>query len=220
MAELLRPLSAKSMARRRRVMAVDEAAITEWKLPPDEGRMPLLEERQAGRIGDRAWAGLAWFAAATGRPTDALRQDNESLELSTGGRRSEDTGITQSFLCRDPLALWPAEAAADHALRIGRSVSRLGQLRHVIERAIAGAEMRELAPTGSFAKANIAAAGRLRLLAALEICALLAEEEHGGPLAAGAITTVLANLAESVSRIAATRRMRVANDNIPLRRAA
>jgi hypothetical protein len=189
-------------------------------MPPDESRMPLLEERQCGRIGDRAWSGLAWFATATGRPMDALRQDNESLELAEGGRRSEDTGITQSFLCRDPLSLWPAEAAADHALRTGRRVSRLGQLQHVIERAMSGAEMRELAPTGSFAKAKTPQAGRLRLLAALEICALLAEEEHGGPMVAGAIATVLADLAESVSRIGATRRMRAANDNNPLRLAA
>lgn len=190
-AELCRPLSAKALARHWRPPEETEAELTEWAMPPANGRMPILEEYASGRISLRHMEAARAFGRVEGQE-----------ETASGGRRSADSEIVQSFLCRDPLALWPAEAAAEIALAVHKAGGLMVDHAPIIASALAGAEMRDLAPVSiPVPKAKRAAAGRLRLQAALEIQARIAE--RGGELSQLEKRAIEMDFAEKVWALAA-----------------
>jgi hypothetical protein len=139
-----------------------------------------------------------------------------------GVRRRSPSGEMVPCGSRNPLDLWPAEAAADRAIRLRWRFRTLGPLARIVWRALNGAEMADLAPAWRFPQRNMAEAGRIRLRAGLELCARMAEREVDRLPAREVLEVVQAACAEC-AKLEATRRMRVlipANDNIPLRRAA
>jgi hypothetical protein len=211
MSELLRPLSATALAR----TAIASPAVPETVVKaPVARRNPLAEEHTAGRISARHVTALDWF-------TNMHRPDVSRWD----GMRSvsgSDTGEKIDCVVRDPLALWPAEAMADQAIRLRWRFRTLGQLAHIVWRATNGAEMAELAPAWKFSRRNMAEAGRIRLRAGLELCALMAERDVDR-LPAWEVLKVARDACAECAKLEATRRMRVlipANDNIPLRMAA
>jgi hypothetical protein len=214
MAELLRPLSARDYARIHycRVSIGDELDTVEPandNHPPAtsvrNGRVPLMEERQAKRISDRHWQAIGWY----------LHIDMAEPWAREGVGQRNQSGVIVSFDSRNPEALWPAERAADYTLRLHKRTRSLGTLAKVVEAACVGAEMRDLAPKGiPIPQRHLAEAGRIRLAAGLEICALLAEaEQRIRPLPDYEVQAIIAKAAGSVWALASNRRMREANDN-------
>lgn len=132
--------------------AVPRAPVAESG-PALSPRMPLVEEIKAGRIPKAVGVAIAKYLAHE----TARTMGGENMRRG-GGR----------FVSRERTALWGQEAAADFMLR-ERNLALLGPLRNVLDRAIRGAEMAELAPSGiPIPKRQLAEAGRLRLAAAAE----------------------------------------------------
>jgi hypothetical protein len=176
-------------------------------------RLPLAEEHAAGRIDARLMGGADWFEQAV---------EASSMAKIDGVRKRTSAGAMVAFGNRDPLALWPAEAAADQAIRIRWRFRTLGPLALVLVRALRGAEIADLAPAWPFSQRRRAEAGRVRLRAALELCARMAEREVDRLPQWEVLQVAQAAFAEC-SKLEATRRMRVpipANDNIRNRIAA
>lgn len=202
---LLLPLSANHTAR----TAIAHIAAP---LPPvgrvAPMRLPLAEEHTAGRLSARYVNAADWFQrdlhheAAGGHP----------LAPASGGIFVDST--------RDPLALFPIEAAADTAIRVRHRFRSLGGLARVVVKALEGAEMRELAPAWPIPQRHRAEAGRVRLRAALELCARMAEREVDKLPLWETLEVARAACAECAT-LEAKRALRVAaNDNVPMRIAA
>lgn len=206
---LLRPLSATTLARHH----IASVAVPEGVLrAPIVRRNPFAEEIVAGRISARHVNAADWFTNM--HREEAVR--SEGMRSSSGGGEKVDCSV------RDPLALWPSEAAADRAIRLRHRFRTLGPLAHIIWRALQGAEMAELAPAWPFPQRNRAEAGRIRLRAGLELCALMAERETDR-LPQWEVLQVTQAACAECQKLEATRRMRVlipANDNTPRRIAA
>lgn len=213
MAELLRPLSAKATARHWCITARESVARV-------AKRFPLTEECASERISPRHAAGAEWFFASL---TD------EAAELVGGASRSSPNcddelggGGMVPMWSRNPLALWPTEIAWEQHHRLRKRFRTLGMLTHILLRALAGAEMRDLAPAWSIPQRHLAEAGRIRLRAALEVCARMQDRKTDTIPHREVLQIVQAACAEC-ERLVATRRMRAlrpANDNTPIRKAA
>jgi len=201
--ELLRPLSAKDTAR----TAIAYVAAPLPPVRPVPMRSPLAEEHTAGRLSARHVNAADWFQRE-------LHADDvpQTLAPASGGIVVDST--------RDPLALFPIEAAADTAIRVRRRFRSLGGLARIVVRALEGAEMRDLAPAWPLPQRHRAEAGRIRLRAALELCARMAERETDKLPAWETLEVARAACAECAT-LEAKRALRVAaNDNIPMRVAA
>lgn len=204
---LLRPLSARDTAR---------TAIAHVSAPvPPVGRAmpmrsPLAEEHTQGRLSARHISAADWFMRE-------LHADDgpHPLAPASGGIVVDST--------RDPLALFPIEAAADTAIRVRHRFRSLGGLARIVVRALEGAEMRELAPAWPIPKRHRAEAGRIRLRAALELCARMAERETDKLPLWETLEVARAACAECAT-LEAKRAIRAvpaaANDNTPMRVAA
>lgn len=211
METLLRPLSAARTARHWRDVTAESVVRT-------AKRFPLMEEFTAGRISMRHLTGAEWFFSSL---TD------DPAELAGGARRSgssgsDGDGSMTPMWSRNPLALWPGEIAWDQHQRISKRFRTLGPLAHVLLRVLDGAEMRELAPAWSFSQRNLPEAGRIRLRAALEVCARMAERE-ADQLPHWEVLEIAQTACAECERLVSSRRMRAlhaANDNTPQRRAA
>ncbi|MFC3322143.1 hypothetical protein [Mesorhizobium cantuariense] len=209
MLELLRPLSALSKAR----FYMASESITAAVKAPVVHRTPLAEEHSSGRLSARHITAADWFSADI--------EANASV-TGEGVMRRNSSGSMAPSGSRDPLALWPAEAAADASLRIRLRFRTLGRLANVVVAALQGGEMRDLAPAWNFSQRNKADAGRIRLRAALEICARMAEREVDW-LPRWEVTEIAQAACSQCSKLEATRRMRVlrpANDNYRMLAAA
>lgn len=160
---LLRPLSAKDTAR-------TAIACVAAPVPPvgrtAPMRSPMAEEHRQGRISARHVNAADWFE----RELHHEATGGHPLAPASGGIVVDST--------RDPLALFPIEAAADTAIRVRHRFRSLGGLARIVVRALEGAEMRELAPAWPLPQRHRAEAGRIRLRAALELCARMAERER------------------------------------------
>ncbi|MHA6641833.1 hypothetical protein [Mesorhizobium sp. A623] len=202
MSALLRPLSATALARTAIASATAPAPIQRASIAR---RNSLAEEHTAGRLSARHVTALDWF-------TNMHREDlsrSEGMRSSSGGSEKVDCSV------RDPLALWPAEAEADRAIRLRWRFRTLGPLARIVWRALNGAEMADLAPAWRFSQRNTAEAGRIRLRAGLELCAIMAERDVDRLPMREVLAVVQAACAEC-ARLETTRRMRVlipANDN-------
>ncbi|WP_315920156.1 hypothetical protein [Mesorhizobium sp. SP-1A] len=207
---LLRPLSATSFARTAlAAVAVPDALVK----APAARRNPLAEEHTAGRISGRHINAADWFATDIHATASAR---------ASGVRMRTSSGAMVPCGSRDPLALWPAEAAADTAIRLRHRFRTLGPLARIVWRALNGADMAELAPAWQFPQRHKAEAGRIRLRAGLELCARMAERDVDR-LPLWEVLEVTRAACAECTRLEATRRMRVlipANDNIPQRIAA
>lgn len=202
--ELLRPLSAKATAR----TAIAHIAAPLPPVRPAPMRSPLAEEHTAGRLSARHVNAADWFQ----RELHHEATGGHPLAPASGGIVVDST--------RDPLALWPAEAAADTAIRVRHRFRSLGGLARVVVKALEGAEMRELAPAWPLPQRHRAEAGRIRLRAALELCARMAERETDKLPLWETLEVAQAACAEC-SKLEAKRKLRVAaNDNTPMRIAA
>ncbi len=203
MAALLRPLSAKDTAR----TAIAHIAAP---VPPVRHaaamRLPLAEEHTAGRLSARHVNAADWFERE-------LHADDapQPLAPASGGIVVDST--------RDPLALFPIEAAADAAIRVRHRFRSLGGLARVVVKALEGAEMRDLAPAWAIPQRALAEAGRIRLRAALELCARMAEREVDKLPLWETLEVARAACAEC-SKLEAKRKLRADNDNVPMRIAA
>lgn len=201
--ELLRPLSAKATAR-------TAIAYVAAPVPPvgrsKPMRLPMAEEHTQGRLSARHVNAADWFQRE-------LHADDvpKPLAPASGGIVVDST--------RDPLALWPAEAAADTAIRVRRRFRSLGGLARIVVKALHGAEMRELAPAWPLPQRHRAEAGRIRLRAALELCARMAERETDKLPLWETLEVAQAACAEC-SKLEAKRKLRADNDNVPMRIAA
>lgn len=205
MAELLRPLSAKATARHWRDYA-DEPALRAVR------RFPLMEEFAAGRISDRHHRGAMWFFGSL---------NDEPSELAGGANRSNPNsgsdggGPMIPMWSRNPLALWPVEIAWDRHQRIGKRFRTLGPLAQILLKALEGAEMRDLAPTWSIPQRHLAEAGRVRLRAALEVCALM-DERTTDCVPQWEVLRITQAACAECEKLVSTRRMRTLrpdNDN-------
>ena len=213
MAELLRPLSAKAAPRHWCITAREPVARV-------ARRFPLTEECVSERLSPRHAAAAEWFFASL---TD------EAAELVGGARCSKPQsndeyggGGMVPMWSRNPLALWPTEIAWEQHHRLRKRFRTLGMLTHILLRALAGAEMRDLAPAWSIPQRHLAEAGRIRLRAALELCARMQDRKTDTIPHREVLQIVQAACAEC-ERLVATRRMRAlrpANDNTPIRKAA
>lgn len=213
MAELLRPLSAKATARHWCITARGPVARV-------AKRFPLTEECASGRFSRRHAAGAEWFFASL---TD------EPAELVGGARRSKPQSNDESggggmvpMWSRNPLALWPTEIAWDQHHRIRKRFRTLGALAHILLRALAGAEMRDLAPAWSIPQRHLAEAGRIRLRPALEVCARM-QDRKADTIPHREVLQIVQAACEECERLVATRRMRILrpdNDNTQIRRVA
>jgi hypothetical protein len=199
---LLRPLSATTLAR----TAIASVAVPEAILrAPAVRRNPFAEEAIAGRISARHVNAADWF---TNMNRDEAAR-SEGMRSSSGGGEKVDCSV------RDPLALWPVEAAADRAIRLRWRFRTLGPLARIVWRALQGSEMAELAPAWQFPQRHKAEAGRIRLRAGLELCARMAEREVDR-LPLWEVLKVAQAACTECTKLEATRRMRVlipANDN-------
>jgi hypothetical protein len=206
MADLLRPLSATATARHYQTSEEQERALTEWPVPSIEGRMPLQEEYCAGRISDRHFTAAGWFMR--------VDRDGAAFDVGIGAAEYGGTSATPIW-SRNPDTLWPLEAAADVALQAHKRARVLGELGRIVAHALAGAEMRDLAPAAiPVPKKRAAEAGRIRLAAGLEICARMAEAEIRLAIVARAeIAEIELMAAEACWALASSRRMRADNDN-------
>lgn len=213
MAELLRPLSAKIESR---FVFRSESVRSDVTAAAATMRLPIAEEHSAGRISARHMQAADWFQE------DVVASASAKVE---GVRMRTPTGSMLPCGSRDPLALWPAEAAADQAIRLRWRFRMLGPLARIVWRALNGEEMAELAPAWPFSQRNKAEAGRIRLRAGLELCARMAEREVDR-LPQWEVLEVVQAACTECAKLEATRRMRVptpANDNrreIPHRIAA
>lgn len=211
MAMLMRPLSAARTARHWRDGTV-EPVVRVAK------RFPLMEEFATGRISTRHLTGAEWFfSSLTEEPAELA-----GGARSSGSSDSDGGGSMVPMWSRNPLALWPAEIAWDQHQRIGKRLRTLGPLARILLRALEGAEMRELAPAWSFSQRNLPEAGRIRLRAALEVCARMAERE-ADQIPQWEVLEIAQTACAECERLVSSRRMRAlhaANDNTPQRRAA
>lgn len=213
MAELLRPLSAKAAPRHWCTTAREPVARV-------ARRFPLTEECVSERLSPRHAAAAEWFFASL---TD------EAAELVGGARRSKPQsndeyggGGMVPMWSRNPLALWPTEIAWEQHHRLRKRFRTLGMLTHILLRALAGAEMRDLAPAWSIPQRHLAEAGRIRLRAALEVCARM-QDRKTDTIPHREVLQIVQAACADCERLVATRRMRAlrpANDNTPIRRAA
>lgn len=200
---LLRPLSARDTART--AIAHVSAPVPPRRAAPR--RSPMAEEHTQGRLSARHVNAADWFQrelhheAAGGHP----------LAHASGGIVVDST--------RDPLALWPAEAAADTSIRVRRRFRSLGGLARIVVKALEGAEMRDLAPAWPIPQRHKAEAGRIRLRAALELCARMAERETDKLPLWETLEVAQAACAECAT-LEAKRKLRADNDNTPMRIAA
>ena len=141
--------------------AVPRAPVAESG-PALSPRMPLVEEIKAGRIPRTVGVAIAKYLAHE----TARTMGGENMRRG-GGR----------FVSRERTALWGQEVAADFMLR-ERNLALLGPLRNVLDRALGGAEMAELAPSGiPIPKRQLAEAGRLRLEAAARTLSATSQRE-------------------------------------------
>jgi hypothetical protein len=211
LAVLAQPLSAKAAAR---TVFVSEAIARPGVAARGVARrLPLSEEHTAGRLSSRHIDGADWFEAAV---TIAASATVEGVRMRTSSGEMVPCGS------RDPEALWPAEAIADRSIRLRRRFLTLGPLARIVVRALQGAEMSDLAPSGNFPQRLIAEAGRIRLRAGLELCTRMAEREVDR-LPAWEVLKVVREASAECHKLEATRRMRVlvaANDNTPRRAVA
>lgn len=213
MVELLRPLSAKIESR---FVFRSESVRSDVTAQAATMRLPIAEEHSAGRISARHMQAADWFQE------DVVASASAKVE---GVRMRTPTGSMLPCGSRDPLALWPAEASADRAIRLRWRFRTLGPLARIVWHALNGAEIAELAPAWKFSQRNIAEAGRIRLRAGLELCARMAEREVD-KLPAWEVLEVTRAACAECAKLEATRRMRIlipANDNrreIPQRIAA
>ncbi|UVK44833.1 hypothetical protein BPNPMPFG_000298 [Mesorhizobium sp. AR07] len=200
---LLAPLSATALAKHYIAsLAVPKVVIR----APVARRRPIAEEHVAGRLSARHVNAADWFQrdieAGSSAFVDGARMRTSSGEMVPSGSR-------------DPESLWPAEASADRAIRLRSRFRTLGPLAMIVWRALQGAEMAELAPAWKFPQRYVAAAGRIRLRAGLELCARMAEREVDR-LAQWEVLEVASSACDECSKLEAKRRMRVlipANDN-------
>lgn len=216
MAALLRPLSAKDTAR----TAIAHMAAPVPPARPAPMRMPLVEEHTQGRISPRHAAGAEWFLASL---------TGEAAELVGGARRSEPQsndeyggGGMVPMWSRDPLAPWPTEIAWEQHHRLRKRFRTLGMLTHILLRALAGAEMRDLAPAWPLPQRHRAEAGRIRLRAALELCARM-QDRKTDTIPHREVLQIVQAACADCERLVATRRIRAlrpANDNTQIRKAA
>ena len=98
----------------------------------------------------------------------------------------------------------------------------MGSLAHILLRALDGVEMRDLAPAWSIPQRHLAEAGRIRLRAALEVCARM-QERGVERLPWREVHKITTAACAECERLVSTRRMRVLrpdNDNTPIRKAA
>lgn len=200
---LLRPLSAKDTAR----TAIAHISAPVPPARPAPMRLPMAEEHTQGRLSARHVNAADWFQRE-------LHADDvpQPLAPASGGIVVDST--------RDPLALFPIEAAADTSIRVRRRFRSLGGLARVVVKALEGAEMRDLAPAWPLPQRHRAEAGRIRLRAALELCARMAERETDKLPAWETLEVARAACAECAT-LEAKRALRVAaNDNTPMRVAA
>ncbi|TIS53030.1 MAG: hypothetical protein E5W91_32670 [Mesorhizobium sp.] len=200
---ILAPLSATARARHYIEQTDVLAAIPQV---PVQRRLPISEEHLSGRLSARHINAADWFA------TDMHATATAKVD---GVRKRNSAGGMVAFGSRDPLVLWPAEAAADRAIRLRSRFRTMGPLAKIVVRALNGAEMSELAPAWRFPLRNVAEAGRIRLRAGLELCARMAEREVDG-LQQWEILEVVQAACLECFKLEATRRMRVlnpANDN-------
>lgn len=202
MLALLRPLSAKATARH---CMASVSVPTALLAAPATRRVPLAEEHTSGRIAARHLSVADWFSRdiqSAGAKVDGVRKRNASGAMLPCGSR-------------DPFALWPAEAAADRAIRLRWRFRTLGPLSRIVVRALQGAEMADLAPAWKFPQRHKAEAGRIRLRAALELCARMAEREVDR-LPSWEVLDVVHSACNECAKLEATRRIRMpmpANDN-------
>lgn len=200
---LLRPLSAKDTAR----TAIAHIAAPVPPARPAPMRMPIAEEHTQGRLSARHVNAADWFQ----RELHHEAEGGHPLAPASGGIVVDST--------RDPLALFPIEAAADTSIRVRRRFRSLGGLARVVVKALEGAEMRDLAPAWPIPQRHRAEAGRIRLRAGLELCARMAERETDKLPLWETLEVARAACAECAA-LEAKRKLRAANDNVPLRIAA
>lgn len=207
MSELLRPLSATDTART--AIAHIAAAVRPVRTAPM--RLPMAEEHQQCRLSARHVNAADWFQSEL---------EAQATAKAEGTRRRTPSGGMSAYGNRDPLALWPAEAAADTAIRVRHRFRSLGGLARIVVKALEGAEMRSLAPAWPIPQRNLAEAGRIRLRAGLELCARMAERETDRLPLWETLEVARAACTECAT-LEAKRKLRVAaNDNVPMRIAA
>ncbi|MBN9470207.1 MAG: hypothetical protein J0J10_15695 [Bosea sp.] len=175
-------------------------------LAASHGRHPLSEEFAAGRFTPEQGAAVEWWIKQH-RPVE-VSFGAGSMAAAGGGRRP--------FISRPRDALFAQEVAAERAMVLGRLYRLFGQVTAadlilVLNDALDGAEMRDLAPPQmTFPKEKQAAAGRIRLGAALGIVGHYAD---GGYSIRHCMDIVTA-AADSCWALAAKRKLRAANDNL------
>lgn len=214
MQDLLRPLSAKATARHYRPAAPAPIQRT-------PRRLPIAEEAAAGRLSERHAMAAAWFFETLQGEPAALGAGQRRGHKPGGGDASQ-AKYRAPMWSRNPLALWPTEIAWDQYTRLRHRFRTLGPLAHVLLRALDGAEMRDLAPAWAIPQRHLAEAGRIRLRAALEVCARMQERGAERLLWREVVEIEKAACAEC-ERLVSTRRMRSLrpdNDNVPIRKAA
>lgn len=170
--------------------------------PEPPARSPLAEAIGQGLVPRDHALAVDWWI-----------RTHRATEVDYGGGSMVVGGVSVPFSSRPRDALFAQELAAERTMALGRVYRLLGSLVLIIEAAIEGAEMRDLAPTGMvFPKEKRAAAGRLRLGAALEIVARFA----GDGCTARDALRIKTEASEACCALAAKRRLRAANDNQPL----
>jgi hypothetical protein len=186
--------------------AARPAEPNDEQLAESHGRVPLAEEFTAGRFTPEQGTALEWWL-----------QQHKPVEVSFGaGSMATAGGGRRPFISRPRDALFAQEVAAERGMVLAKLYRLFAQataadLVVVINDAIDGAEMRDLAPPRMlFPKEKRAMAGRIRLGSALDIVGAYAD---GGCSARQAVDIVTA-AADACWTIAAKRKLVAANDNL------